>query len=363
MRFVWTEENVQTAIGLWNSGRTGREIAEAIHAPSRGAVTRKIGRLRTQGVALEIRLSPIREAGVFIWTAQSIQTAVKLWNEGKTGREIAEAIHAPSRSMVTRKISRLRAQGAPIEARRLPIGSALKSPEVGMFVWTTQNIQIAVELWNEGKTGGEIAEVIKAPSQAAVRRKMSRLRAKGVSVEVHPSPLREAGMFTWTAESIQTAIALWNAGRTGSEIAEVICAPSPGSVTRKLGHLRVRGILVARRRQTIPWKIAGLRVCRLPRPVPSVRVCPLVEPRRSLASLKPVNIEAEFVAVQPVAPERYTSGPVLLVEAGSRQCRYPLWDKRSDPRLVCGKRTVDATSSWCEEHHRLVWKTRKATGV
>ena len=137
MPFVWTKEHIQTAIELWNSGKSGREIAEAINAPSRGAVTRKIGRLRRQGVALESRPSPIRVAGTFAWTAQSIQTTVELWNEGKSGGEIAEAIHAPSRSTVTRKISRLRAQGTPIEVRRLPIGSALKNLEVAMFVWTT----------------------------------------------------------------------------------------------------------------------------------------------------------------------------------------------------------------------------------
>jgi hypothetical protein len=322
MRFIWTEESIQTAIGLWNSGRTGREIAEAIHAPSRGAVTRKIGRLRLQGVALEVRPSPIRKAGTFVWTAQSIQTAVGLWNRGKTGGEIAEAIHAPSRSTVTRKISRLRAQGAPVEARRLSIGS-VENLEAGMFVWTEKNIQTAVELWSEGKTSGEIADAIKAPSQAAVRRKMGRLRAKGVPAEFRQPP-KEAGMFAWTPENIQTAVAFWNAGRTGREIADMMRAPSPGSVTRKLSHLRARGIPV--------------------------------EPRRSSANLKPINIEAEFAVVRPVTPERCVSGPVLLVEAGSRQCRYPLWDKRSDPRLVCGKRTVDAMSSWCEEHHRLVWK-------
>jgi hypothetical protein len=132
-------------------------------------------------------------------------------------------------------------------------------------------------------------------------------------------------MFAWTAETIQTAIELWSEGKTGREIAEAIRAPSPGSVRRKIGHLRARGVPV--------------------------------EPHQPPAIPKPVNIEAELPVVRPVAPERRNDGSVLLVEAGARQCRYPLWDKGSDPKLVCGKRTLDAISSWCEEHERLVWKT------
>jgi hypothetical protein len=124
MSFNWTAENIQTTIELWNSGKSGLEIAEAINAPSRGAVTRKISRLRAQGLALEMRPSPIGlvrssiEPGMFAWTTEAIQTAIELWSEGKTGREIAEAIRAPSPGSVRRKLGHLRAQGVPVEPDR-----------------------------------------------------------------------------------------------------------------------------------------------------------------------------------------------------------------------------------------------------
>ena len=53
----------------------------------------------------------------FLWTTEKIQTAVELWNAGKTGSEIAQAINAPSRGSVTRKIARLRARGMPVTER------------------------------------------------------------------------------------------------------------------------------------------------------------------------------------------------------------------------------------------------------
>ena len=199
------------------------------------------------------------------------------------------------------------------------------------FVWTKEHIQTTIELWNSGKTGREIANAIYAPSRGAVTAKIGRLRAQGFALEMRPSPIGSVrsgikpGMFAWTAETIQTAIELWSQGKTGREIAEAIHAPSPGSVRRKLGHLRAQGVPV--------------------------------EPHRPPTMPKAVNIEAEFPGIWPVAPERRNDGSVLLVEAGARQCRYPLWDKRSDPKLVCGKITVDTMSSWCGEHERLIWKT------
>ena len=282
----------------------------------------------------------------FTWTAENIQAAIGLWNSGLTGREIAEAIQAPSRGAVTRKITRLRAKGISVERRPSPIRSGPPSVEAGMFAWTAENIQTAVELWNKGRTGGEIAKAIRAPSPGAVTRQISRLRAQGAPVEIRGSPITsvqrrlEAGMFAWTAENIQTAVALWTEGRTSAEIAEAIHATSPGAVTRQISRLRAQGVPV--------------------------------EERSSPIRSKPVSSEPGSPELRPAGSERHEDDPVLLVRAGFRQCRYPLWDKQSDPKLVCGKRTVDANSSWCGEHYALIWRagekrarsepSQKATG-
>src|SRR5918912_4022294 len=93
----------------------------------------------------------------FTWSAQVTQTAIDLWNAGKTGSEIAQVIQAPSRDSVTRKIAHLRAQGVPITPRSSPIRPVSLSLEPRMFVWTTEKTQTAVELWNAGKSGGQIA--------------------------------------------------------------------------------------------------------------------------------------------------------------------------------------------------------------
>lgn len=47
--FEWTEENTETAVGLYNSGCTLSEIAEIISAPSRNVIAGKLKRLGVQG--------------------------------------------------------------------------------------------------------------------------------------------------------------------------------------------------------------------------------------------------------------------------------------------------------------------------
>jgi hypothetical protein len=267
----------------------------------------------------------------FVWSAQITQTAVELWNAGKTGSEIAQIIHAPSRDSVTRKISRLRAQGIPIAPRSPPIRPVPLSIEPRMFAWTAEKTQTAIDLWNAGKSSGQIARAIGAPSRGSVTKKIYRLRDQGIPLHLRPSPIRakpvdsEAGAFVWTAERVQTAIDLWNAGRTGSEIAQAIHAPSRHSVRWKIGRLRRQGLPVQSR----------------PSPILSQRAIGAEIPDAPSASLA------------------RSDGPVSLTEAGFRQCRYPLWERQSDPKLVCGKETLTANSSWCEQHHTLVFPKRR----
>jgi hypothetical protein len=133
--------------------------------------------------------------------------------------------------------------------------------------------------------------------------------------------------FLWTVEKTQTAIDLWNAGQSGGQIAKALNAPSRDSVTRKISRLRAQGIPVEARPSPIKPKL--------------------------------VNIEAEMPMVRIAGPGR-SDGPVSLIDAAFRQCRYPLWQKHSDPKLVCGKRTRNANCSWCEEHFRLIWRAGEA---
>src|SRR5918912_1079422 len=185
------------------------------------------------------------------------------------------------------------------------------------FAWSAQVTQTAIELWNAGKTGSEIAQIIRAPSRDSVTRKIAHLRAQGVPIAPRSSPIGpvalsiEPGTFAWTAE------------KTQSEIAQVIHAPSRDSVTRKISRLRCQGVPVQSR----------------PSPI---------RPR-------PMTIGAEMPV--PAGSSTRSNGPVSLIEVGFRQCRYPLWEGQSGPKLVCGKKTLSANSSWCEEHHALIFKS------
>ncbi len=45
-------------------------------------------------------------------------------------------------------------------------------------------------------------------------------------------------------------------------------------------------------------------------------------------------------------------GPVPLLFAGRKNCRWPLWEGERDPKLFCGARRVPG-SCYCLEHWRL----------
>jgi hypothetical protein len=44
--------------------------------------------------------------------------------------------------------------------------------------------------------------------------------------------------------------------------------------------------------------------------------------------------------------------PVPFLEAAHRDCRWPLWDSDSEPKLVCGAPRIPDVS-YCREHWRL----------
>ncbi len=133
----------------------------------------------------------------FVWSAQVTQTAIELWNAGKTTREIARAINAPSRGSVMGKIYRLRHQGLPLQprpSRPSPISAKPMDSEAGSFVWTAEKVQTAIELWNAGRTSSEIAQIIRAPSRDSVRRKIGHLRHQGLPIRSQPSPIHPKGL-------------------------------------------------------------------------------------------------------------------------------------------------------------------------
>lgn len=114
--------------------------------------------------------------------------------------------------------------------------------------------------------------------------------------------------FVWNDQLVASAVDMWNADVSASEIA------------RRLGT--TKGSVVGKMHRT-----------------PG-------------AKAKPSPLGRKAASATPVEPIR-TYGPTPFEQTRDDQCRYPLWPSSAKTGNVCGCRKV-GKSSWCAEHLALV---------
>lgn len=56
-------------------------------------------------------------------------------------------------------------------------------------MWSKEQDETLVRLWNEGKSAAQVAAAMRLPSRSAVIGRMHRLKAKGVQFDVHVHPI------------------------------------------------------------------------------------------------------------------------------------------------------------------------------
>ena len=110
----------------------------------------------------------------------------------------------------------------------------------------------------------------------------------------------------WTDKKIDKLKKLWEQGDMAVEIAEVF-GVSKNAIIGKANRLNFT-----------PRKRGGSQGIKRPR------------------EFVPINIGSE--------------NPTLLVDLTSDQCRFPLWDKITDPQFFCGRERW-AKASYCKMHY------------
>jgi transposase len=154
----------QKVAELWKQGKSVKEIAEILEKSS-GTITAEAARLRKQGVELEKRR---RKPSLEINPHR--QRIAELWNQHSPS-EIAEqlGVHV---NTVKYHATQLKKQGINLERKRK---GPKKSPKVA-----TRRQQVA-ELWNQGKTDREIAELSEIPLYT-VTNDLRTLRKQGIEL-------------------------------------------------------------------------------------------------------------------------------------------------------------------------------------
>ena len=110
----------------------------------------------------------------------------------------------------------------------------------------------------------------------------------------------------WTNKKIDKLKELWEQGDAATEIAEVFGVTKNAIIGK------------ANRLNFTPRKRGGAHG---------------IKPLRESA---PITIELEK--------------PTLLIDLTSDQCKFPLWDKTTDPNLFCGKERWDK-APYCKMHY------------
>lgn len=189
--------------------------------------------------------------------------------------------------------------------------------------WNTKR---AESLWLEGRSGGEIAEAVGAPSRSAVIGHMAR---RGLHRSQRDSANPGARRSVWTPELEQEAKTRWLDGDTAEQVAEAL-----------------GGVVNAR---AVTNRLRAMGVKRPVQRQPKVRAVPDPVSRTGRISVAPIAPSMNLVRVAD-APAPADAGLKTLGERGPRDCCWPIGapDMRRG-QLYCG-RPVAGARSYCADH-------------
>ncbi|TCT37274.1 GcrA family cell cycle regulator [Martelella mediterranea] len=210
-----------------------------------------------------------------------------------------------------------------------------------MSVWTEAKIDRAVAMKRNGATNAEVAKAFginRSAVSGMIRRNRSRFPAQRATESKAP----QAGF--WTEERVRRAVSLWRAGEPNTVIAETI-----GS------HRLTVGRFIAAHPELFPERGEAAPARERPTVV------------KNSARLADLGVKARPEAR--AGSKRDLSGlhapdeqPVSILDAGRRQCRFPLVAFDAAPSAdmpCCGAETLEG-SSWCAFHFRIVFPGRAA---
>lgn len=159
---------------------------------------------------------------------------------------------------------------------------------------------------------------------------------------------------------------LWEAGKTGGEIAEAF-GTTRSAIMGRVHRLRKRGVILAERpaikrtKQQVEAARLSSKVVTMPfvmpkysaKPKPARKKKP--DPAQEIKKeQEPVKEVLEFVAPEPVKKR----GPKTILTLGAFDCRWIRPDKK-----YCGELAKSARTPWCEEHYKLVYVPRTKAKV
>ena len=166
----------------------------------------------------------------------------------------------------------------------------------------------------------------------------------------------------WSHEAVETVKRMWAEGKSGSEIGAEV-GKTRNAVISKVHRLNLSP------RETVEQASGGMPIPAEP-PIPRPPIPPQPEIddeddddddsvtiNRSADPLEQVR-KGQHVPVPQALRAPDGSEGVLLMKAGTFQCRYPLWadDTPIEEKRVCGC-SVKTGKSWCQTHYNKVFDT------
>ena len=152
----------------------------------------------------------------------------------------------------------------------------------------------------------------------------------------------------WTNKETQTAVAMFVNGKTYTEIAKAL-RRSRSEIAGKLNRLGIR-------RNGPPIRSKKPRDPRPPKPPPPK----IVARSPQVPSQPPSPPQRHSPAPLPSLPPPRPPGPPCCWELGYNDCRFPVGRRGEDgPTTFCAK-PVEPGTSWCPDHHAVVYTKRLA---
>lgn len=213
------------------------------------------------------------------------------------------------------------------------------------FEWTPALEAKVIELWNSGKSSGEIQTELKIPTRNMVIGKVKRSpdaiqkrsepKSNGKNIS---SALVQKIENLWRLE-YSLAMIVKDTGVPKSTIQSIV-SQDPKRFPPKVGKPKV----MVKKKATRLKPVTAKRASEL-----DALFAPKQLPKSAIPDTSVYNPHK--------APEGF--GETHFDQARVNQCKYPLWSQGEYTGNVCGHPRIGALS-WCAEHFRLIYKPESA---
>ena len=200
-RIIWTAEDEELLMKLFEDGLTFKEIAAKLGRTMNACITKRATILKNTNMPNESTASP----RIKTWTEEEEELLMKLYSEGMVFKEISAKLGRTEIACIMKKNKILKS--SDINSKSIPLTRTIS--------WTIEEEELLMRLYRDGVTFKEIATKMGRTVQACRNKKNKILKAS----DIYSKSIPLTRTTLWTTEEEELLMRLYRDGVTFKEIA------------------------------------------------------------------------------------------------------------------------------------------------